>query len=430
LDSWLHSGTRDLRWVVAVIALECALLVSMVHSQGLFRHVGMDFMTTYTAADMLAHGERRQLYNTRVQWERERPIIDRYHVRWDDRVMHPYTSPPQLALLGIPLLLFSPAIATLIWIGLGLLAVALAVQLLAQRLNLDGRLVAALVFGSFPMFYIVLLGQVDGFLFLAFVVFVLALRSGHEGRGGLALAAFALKPPLLPAALVFLFVTGRKRAFWTTIVAGGAQAAVGMALVGRSGIHDYIRLSRRLAVPTADAVTNVGGMINLRAMLVRALPTATEHALTLAIASATALTLVAAGWLWRRAGEDALGDAGLALLAATTVLTAYHGLYHTGLLAVLAVVLLANRAHGVAEQTRRARVLAVGWAFFTLGPLALFLVVPTAKFPAMLSSVGLLVVWGIAAYALALPEPRVAPTPLAAQAHVRVSPPRSAWPDG
>jgi hypothetical protein len=326
VDSWLRSGTRNLNWVIATLALECALLVSMVHAQGIFRHVGMDFLTTYTAAEMLAHGERRQLYDTRVQWEYQRPIIYRYNVRWDDRVMHPYTSPPQLALAGVPLLLFSPAMATLVWITLGLLAVALAVRLLAHCLALDGRLLAALVFGSFPLFYIVLLGQVDGFLFLAFVVFVLALRAGHEGRAGLALAAFALKPPLLPAALVYLFVTGRKRAFWTTVAAGLAQAAVGMLLVGRDGVNDYIRLSRRLAVPTADAVTNVGGMINLRAMLVRALPAASEHALALAIASATAFMLIAAGWLWRRAGADALNDASLALVGTTTVLTAYHGL--------------------------------------------------------------------------------------------------------
>ena len=157
-------------------------------------------------------------------------------------------------------------------------------------------------------------------------------------------------------------------------------------------------------------------MINLRAMLVRALPTASEHMLTFAIASATAVTLIVAGWLWRRAGEDAHSDAGFALLGATTVLTAYHGLYHTGLLVVLAVVLLVNRLNGLGDEARRARVLALGWLFFTLGPLALFLAVPTGKWPAAFSSVGILLVWGIAALALALPQTRFAATPLAADA--------------
>ena len=54
MDSWLRSGTRNLNWVIATLALECALLVSMLHAQGIFRHVGMDFLTTYTAAEMLA----------------------------------------------------------------------------------------------------------------------------------------------------------------------------------------------------------------------------------------------------------------------------------------------------------------------------------------------------------------------------------------
>jgi hypothetical protein len=85
---------------------------------------------------------------------------------------------------------------------------------------------------------------------------------------------------------------------------------------------------------------------------------------------------------------------------------------------VLAVALLANRLHRLGDETRRARVLVLGWLFFTLGPLALFLIVPTAQLPAMCSSIGIVVVWSVAAYALAQPSVDVAPSPLAAQARV------------
>jgi hypothetical protein len=93
------------------------------------------------------------------------------------------------------------------------------------------------------------------------------------------------------------------------------------------------------------------------------------------------------------------------------------------------VALLANRLHAFGDETRRARVLALGWLFFTLGPLALFLIVPTAELPAMCSSIGIVVVWSVAAYALAQPSVEVDPTPLAAQA--RVTPPSQVrvWPE-
>src|SRR5690606_34304679 len=112
--------------------------------------------------------------------------------------------PPQLAIITLPLLLVGPIIGWLIWIAVNVAAAVVAVRMLASRLRIDWLLVAIVVLASFPLFYTLLLGQVEGVLLLAMTVFVLELRRGNEGRAGLALAVLALKPQLLLVPLLFL----------------------------------------------------------------------------------------------------------------------------------------------------------------------------------------------------------------------------------
>ena len=412
MDVRLRATTRNANWVIAVIAVEVILLASIIHVQGFFRPLGMDFLATYTAADMVAHGDRTALYDTRAQWDYQRPITTRYDVRWPDRVMHPYTSPPLLAALGVPFLLLSPAAAALAWSTLNVVAAVAGVQLLARRLALDAQLVAALVLGAFPLAYIALLGQIEGLLFLALVLFMVELRAGRDVRAGLALSALMLKPPLLPAAFVYLLVTGKHRALLTTLAAATAQIALSMALVGRSGIADYVAFSRRLAAPAGSNVVNVPGMVNLRAIVVRALPLEPGLATTVSIAALSVATLLAAAWFWRRAGADAAGPAGLALLATTMTLTSYHALYHTTILGTLALALLACRARESGDDATASKLIGLHWLCFSFGPLALFLFALNSRMPAPLTTAGILLVWGVAAYTLAQAAPALAKDPL------------------
>jgi hypothetical protein len=405
--------------VSAAVIVHCVLLVVLVRAQGPFTFAGMDFLTSYTGAEIVADGNAWQLYDTRAQWEYQRDITGAFGVEWPDRVMHPYIAPPMLAIAAMPLLLFGPLLAAALWSLSNLVAVALGCGLLVRRLNIDWRVVLVVIGGSLPLFYTVLLGQVEGFLFLALVLFIIWLRAGHETRAGLALAVLAIKPPLLLAPLLYLLVTRRYRAFAVAASATAVQGIASMAVVGPQGVRDFLALSQRLSGPDGSIVTNVWGMVNIRSIVVRALPEDDARLVSHLIIVVTAAVLYGAIWFWRRATSERVDLASLAMLFVTMVLTSYHALYHTTLLALLGVVLLVTVIQRSGDVLRTERLLLVTWVTFTLAPLLSFVLVPTSKVPALIAICGLVICWCLTlSLAVTTTSPRV-PTPQQVEVPVR-----------
>jgi hypothetical protein len=406
---------RMLAWTALAVAVQCVTLAWLVRAQGPFTFAGMDFLTTYTAAEIVAEGSGTSLYDTRVQWEYQRDTIARYRVDWSDRVMHPYIAPPPLALLALPLLWFGPAVAAVAWSLTNVLAVVAGLVLLVRRLDLNWRLAAIVVAGSFPLFYTVLLGQVEGLLFLALALFMVWLRAGHDARAGLALAMLALKPPLLLAAFVFLLSTRRQRVLAYATGAIAVQGLSSLAIVGPRGVRDFLDLSRRLSGPDGATVTNVWGMVNIRSVVVRLVPEHT-HLVGVAIVVLTALVLYAAAWYWRTSPAPTQDLAALGFLPMTMVLTSYHALYHTSLLGLLGVLLLIAHLQHARQRVLADRLLMWSVIFFSIAPLASFLVVPTSKIPALLGIGGLLLCWcvtmGLALGPVPVRVPRRAEVPV------------------
>ena len=389
-------------WILTLV-VQAFLVAALVHSDGMFHHVGMDFLTTFTAADMISEGEAGSLYDTRAQWEQQLPIIERYGVDWPDRVMQPYIAPPILALIAIPLVPLGAVGATAVWSIVNAVAVAAAIWLLARRQGIDWRLSAAVIVGSLPLFAVLMLGQVEGLLLLAFTLFVIELRAGRDVRAGLALACFAIKPPLLVAPLLFLAVTGRRRALAWTVAGGSVLALISAAVVGINGVRDYIALSRRMAGPDGAIVTNVWGMVNIRSAIVRMAPVDDGLVVNLLVVLLTALVLTTACLIWRRsiAAGHSLSFASFGLLAMTTVLTSYHALYHTAVLALLGVVLLLTEIERREDTDLSGWIFGGSWLLFSAAPLAAFAIVASSKVPAALSTVGVAAGWALACLALA-----------------------------
>lgn len=379
------------------LAIECVVLVSLIQRQGIFFHAGLDYLPSYAGAEMLIDGGRKDLYDTFLQWQRQQPVLERYNVGWDDRMLQPFVAPPLLALLSVPLLVMTPFMAWVVWSGLNLVAVGTAVAALARRLRIEWSMVAFIVLGSFPLFYTILLGQVEGILFLAMTIFILELRRGNEVRAALALSVLALKPQLLIAPLIYVLATGHRRTFVTTALVGAVQLVVCVLLVGVSGMREYVQFGRQLSGPEGTAATNVLGMVNLRAMVVRAMPFGDATTLQNVVIVILSVALLAgAAYVWRRQGRDALLGPGVALLMTTTLLTSYHALYHTALFALLGVVFLLERAYRESDFGAAERVIALSWLFFSFGPLLPFLVVQSSRVPAVISAVGVILLWGLA----------------------------------
>ena len=383
-------------WLFVYLFIECAVLVSLAVQQGIFFHVGLDFLPSYAGAQMLVDGGRKDLYDTFLQWHRQQPILNEYGTAWTDRMLQPYVAPPMLAMLTVPLLVLSPLLAWISWSMINISAAIVTVIALARRLKIEWSTVAFIIIGSFPLFYTILLGQVEGILLLAMAIFILELRRGNDVRAALALSVLALKPQLLLAPIIFLVATGRVRALLATMAAGAVQLVAATMVIGVSGMREYISFGRRLSAPEGIAATNVPGMVNLRAMAVRAVPNDESTLMNLAIVGCSLALLGLAGYLWRRLGSDALGGASIALLLTTTLLTAYHALYHTAILAALAAVFMIEHAQRERDTAGIDRIMGIAWIFFSFGPLLPFLVVQSSRVPAMISTVGLLLLWGMA----------------------------------
>lgn len=384
-------------WLPIYLVIELAVLVSLVRFQGVFVHVGMDFLPSFAGAHMLIDGGRTELYDTFMQWHRQQPIINDYGGGWTDRMVQPYVAPPQLAIITLPLLLVGPIVGWLVWMAANLVAAIVAVRMLANRLRIDWPLIAFVVLASFPLFYTLLLGQVEGLLLLAMTVFVLELRRGNEGRAGLALAVLALKPQLLLVPLLFLAITGRRRSLLVTLTAGAAQLILSTLVVGISGMQGYIQLGRKLSTPEGIVATNVPGMVNVRAAVVRAMPWLDAYLANVVIFVLSLALLVVAVYIWRKLGPAALSGPGIALLMTTLLLTSYHSLYHTAIFATLAVVFLIEHAWNAGDESLVWRLAVGAWVGFALLPLLTFgLIVQASPIPATIGTVAALTFWGIA----------------------------------
>lgn len=397
MDRVFQDVYRARRWLIIAVAVQVVLVAGMLHVDGLFEHVGMDYLTSYTAAEMIWDGNARDLYDTRAQWEYQRPIIDAHSVDWGDRIMHPFIAPPILGILSIPLLVLGPSIAYIVWMLLNAAAVCAGLWMLVRRLDVDWQPLLVVLIGSMPLFMVLMLGQVEGLLFLAFVVFALELRDGRDVRAGLALAVFAIKPPLLLAPLLYLAVTGRRRATWTALLATAAQAIASMILVGPKGVREFVELAQRLSGPDGTIVTNVWGMVNIRSIVVRALPVDDRLMTNVMIVLLTGITLAATCWFWRRAAREESMLPSLALLAVTTVLTSYHALYHTATIALIAVALLVAFALAQRDVLQAERLTIFSWVAFSAMPLIAFVMVQTSKVPAAIGVAGVLLLWALSA---------------------------------
>jgi hypothetical protein len=395
LASEIFKSTSLRIWLVAYIAIELIILVSLVRMNGVFFHAGLDFLPSYAGAQLLIDGGRHDLYDTFMQWHRQQPIINQYDAVWPDRMLQPYVAPPLLAILTIPLLLLSPMAAWITWGIFNAGAAVAAVTLLARRMHIEWSIVALVILASFPLFYTVLLGQVEGILLLAMVIFIIELRRGNDVRAALALSVLALKPQLLLAPLLFIAVTSRRKTLVATMIAGAAQLVVCTAAIGVSGMREYVSFGRRLSSPEGIVATNVPGMVNLRSIVVRAFPGWESRAIDLLIVIGSLALLGAAAWLWFRLGDRALASPSIALLMTTTLLTSYHALYHTAVFATLAVVFLIDAAYRNNDREWAQRLVMFSWLTFAFLPLLPFLVVQSSRVPAMISTVGLIVIWGI-----------------------------------
>jgi len=275
----------------------------------------------------------------------------------------PFTYPPAAALFAVPLALLPWAAAQLVWVPFVYVPLAVVVcYAFAPLLRRSGRLrvaAAAIVFAAcaylFPLRDEIRFGQVDMVL-LALAVADCAARAPRWPRGALVGLATAIK--LIPGVfIVYLWLSGRRRAAVTAVVAAAAWTIGAWLLLP----HDSATYWTSVIFDSGRLGSNAGtSNQSLRGMLLRAfLPGPLPAAVWVAVAAVVA---VAGFALVRRLACEAREMEAIAVTALLGVLLSPVSWIHHFLVVVVAIGAIA--ADG--RSKRRVAIAAATAVYFAL----------------------------------------------------------------
>ncbi|MGB2695284.1 MAG: glycosyltransferase family 87 protein [Dehalococcoidia bacterium] len=325
-----------------------------------------DVVAYYAAGRLVSEGRAVDLYDPDVLAETEHFVLGR-PAGWHNGLA--YLNPPFVAALFQPLTHLPYGAAQALWFALGALAVAISLVLLWPELRrLPRRWAAVFVlasFASFPVFWSLLYGQISSLVLLSWVLCYRWLKDGRELPAGLALALVLIKPQLAVVPVLYLVTTGRWRALAGFALGAIVLVGISVALVGpQTALVSYpmflvesLRWSDEYGVDRTH-------MFGWSSFFGWALPGASTTGLLYLTGVASALTLFAAMFVWRRHQRLGIGAMTVFSLAAATILVSPHlHAQDLQILLVPAALLIAHR--------RDAFALAVPALLFLLMPLAL-----------------------------------------------------------
>ena len=208
------------------------------------RERGTDFSASYVAALLLRSGDGSQLYDQQVERARHLELLPAGTV-----INLPFITPPTTALLALPFTALDPGTAFRVWSMLELLLLVLAAWIAiragpwpALRARARRMPVVLMALAGGGTFAFLLLGQIDGFAALGLAAAYASWRGERSATAGfwLGLAFAATKPHLAIGLAIWLFARRDWRALAGASTGCALVAAVSLALVGPSGIGDFV----------------------------------------------------------------------------------------------------------------------------------------------------------------------------------------------
>jgi hypothetical protein len=199
--------------------------MSFIGSEGF----AFDFRAYDLAARRIAAGEHLYLVDT----------VERYN---SGRYAGLYLYPPQMAIALVPLTVFAPASAAIVWLWVRLLALAVGCAIMPVR-----PWVSLVTFGmaalSFPVLYDLNLGNVST---IVFALSALIWRLGPNPTAGAVLAVLiAIRYPFAAVAIAWLAMR-RWRVLAVMMGTGIVLLALALPIVGFAGYVDYVTILRGL----------------------------------------------------------------------------------------------------------------------------------------------------------------------------------------
>jgi hypothetical protein len=246
---------------------------TFIHTPELLYH--NDFLIQYTAGQILQKFGGHFLYNPDIQLSIQQQIIPENK---SDLVLLPFNHPPILAPLFsiISKLPFLPAYITWICIQLFLLALCLWIiksKWINGTQGLQKQFVYLLSLILFyPIFISILKGQDSIVVFFAVVIWITAIVQRQYILAGIFLAFCLLRPQIaLVLAVPFLFI--QSKVWWSFVITAGLMVFCSLALVGFTGVFDYIAILSATA-QNSQYIMNQEATVNFIGLLIRLFPEA------------------------------------------------------------------------------------------------------------------------------------------------------------
>jgi len=286
-----------------------------------------DFSIFYTAGRLANAGQYTHLYDIQAQL-RVQGLLLNLSLRPDELL--PYNHPPLLVpilqIVCTPDYLASYWRWTLVMVCL-LGVTAYLIDKLLRGIKVGGGsrfliILAALSF--YPVFTSLLKGQDTAFLLLAGMLWLYGMINKKDSIAGLGLAMMVIRPQIaIILAVPFLF---NRRGVWWWFCAGGAVLSLySLALVGFTGIRDFVNLLFISASGQGFGM-NQNAMFNFTGMMLRLFPSLNvgvihDLAWGLFLAAAVGLSI-----LWKIIKEIRLRH--LVLAVCLSLFAAPHLHYH------------------------------------------------------------------------------------------------------
>ncbi len=324
----------------ALLALAVAFVVILLSGSGpqtLTGRIGGDYPAFYSAGQIIAGGEAKNLYSPQTQAAYQKPLIG------DQSGVLLFAYPPHFAMLYAPLaelpFRLSYAVHTLALVAALALACVL-IQRIYPTLIDSPFLLFFLALTAYPIIRSVMGAQNTALSLLLIVLCWYSVLNNRHYQAGIFLGLLFFKPQFAVPLTGLFLLSGRWRVWLTAAATAIVLFALSTAIMGPAWFADWLDMARTFS--RFDVQVNFGELVSWQGFLQALFGDGNGVAVGLGWILSTA-TVLGASWVWFAGGRQADFNAQIGLASVCIVLISPHTLYYDSGIALIAFIVVLSR---------------------------------------------------------------------------------------